>query len=301
MRSFLHKLPVPAGCVALGMIGLGTLLSSIHPLFQIGFGVLSVLFQIGVLLKLCLTDERKAIFRDFVSLSTLSGTSMAMMLTAAQLKKQFSFSPASVIWYAALFFHLFILLFFSRKLLRERPAMSAVRGSWLLVYVGIAAAAISAPAFSANRIGLILLVPAALGAVVLVPLVYRADLLPDNIPAGQKPLFCISAAPCSIWLAGYLSSSSAPSRLSVLLVLVAAQLLYIPALIRCIKTVRQSFSPAFASFTFPFVISASALKQSSALLGLPAPIQIVTVMETLIAVVLCLYTLWLYLRFLFRS
>ena len=301
MKNYLQRLPVPAGCVALGLIGLGTLLGSYVPALLPAAGLLSVLLQISVLLRLFLPGAWKAVCSDYVSLSTLAGTSMAMMLTAAQLKKLFAFPGAVFIWAAAVCFHLFILFLFTRKLLRERPGLPSVRGSWLLVFVGIAAGAISAPAFSAARIGVVLLIPAAAGAVILLPCVYLAALMPGNIPSAQKPLFCITAAPVSIWLAGYLSSSAAPGHLAVSILLIVSQILYIPALLCCLRLLRQPFSPACAAFTFPFVITASALKQASALLSLPAPADLLLYAESLIALLLCGYALWLYLRFLFTG
>ena len=291
MTAFLRRLPVPAGCVALGLIGLGTLLGSISPLFLHVFGILSILLQIAVLLKLFLPGTLKAVCSDTVMFSTLSGTSMALMLTAAQLKKAVSFPGAVWIWYFGLCLHLLILLLFSCRLLQERR---------LLVYVGIAAAAISSPAFGTEKLGLILLLPAAIGAVVLLPLIYRADLQPGNVPPGQKPLFCITAAPVSIWLAGYLSASSSPSRTLASGLLLLAQLLYLPALIRCIRSLRKAFNPAWAAFTFPFVISASSLKQASALLRPPFAAVLLLRAECMIALILCIYVLYQYLRFLFK-
>ena len=300
MTAFLRRLPVPAGCVALGLIGLGTLLGSISPLFLHVFGILSILLQIAVLLKLFLPGTLKAVSSDTVTFSTLSGTSMALMLTAAQLKKAVSFPGAVWIWYLGLCLHLLILLLFSSRLLQERPGFSGARGSWLLVYVGIAAAAISAPAFGTEKLGLFLLLPAAIGAVILLPLIYRADLQPGNVPPGQKPLFCITAAPVSIWLAGYLSASSSPSRTLTSGLLLIAQLLYLPALIRCIRSLRKAFNPAWAAFTFPFVISASSLKQASALLRPPFAAVLLLRAESMIALILCSYVLYQYLRFLFK-
>ena len=281
MTAFLRRLPVPAGCVALGLIGLGTLLGSISPLFLHVFGILSILLQIAVLLKLFLPGTLKAICSDTVTFSTLSGTSMALMLTAAQLKKAMSFPGAVWIWYLGLCLHLLILLLFSCRLLQERPGFSGVRGSWLLVYVGIAAAAISAPAFHTETLGLFLLLPAAIGAVILLPLIYRADLQP-------------------VWLAGYLSASSSPSRTLASGLLLLAQLLYLPALIRCIRSLRKAFNPAWAAFTFPFVISASSLKQASALLRPPFAAVLLLRAESMIALILCIYVLYQYLRFLFK-
>ena len=301
MTAFLRRLPVPAGCLALGLIGLGTLLESISPFFLLAFGILSVLLQIAVLLKLFLPGTLSSVFSDTAALSPLAGTSMALMLTAAQLKKALSFPGALWLWYFGLCLHLLIILRFSFLLFYKRAGLSAVRGSWLLVYVGIAAAAISAPAFGREKIGLFLLLPAAIGAGILLPLIYRADLQPGNVPPGQKPLFCITAAPVSIWLVGFLSVYGSPSGLFVLVLLCFAQVLYVPALIRCLRCLRSLFSPAFASFTFPFVISASALKQASAFLQGPFWTGALLTAECIIALLLCLYVLLLYLRHVFGT
>lgn len=301
MTAFLRRLPVPAGCLALGLISLGTLLERFSTLFFYTLAALSILLQLAVLLKLFLPGTLRVVFSDTVALSTLAGTSMALMLTAAQLKKALAFPGALWLWYFGLFLHLLIILLFSCRLFQERAGLSAVRGSWLLVYVGIAAAAISAPAFGREKIGLFLLLPAAIGAVILLPLIYRADLQPGNIPPVQKPLFCITAAPVSIWLVGFLSVSASPAGLFVLVLLCLAQLLYVPALIRCLRCLRSPFSPAFASFTFPFVISASALKQASAFLQVPFWTGALLTAECIVALLLCLYVLLLYLRHLFAT
>ncbi len=300
MKTFLKKLPIPAGCVALGLIGLGTLLSGQSIMFLWLFGGLSILLQGAVLLKLCMPGVWKSVCENPTALSTLAGTSMAMMLTAAQLKKLSGLPAAAILWLGGILLHLLIVLLFSRLLLLSRPGPKGVRGSWLLVYVGIAASAISGPAFSASRAGLILLIPAALGALVLLPLIFHADRSPGNVPESQKPLFCITAAPVSIWLAGYLSACPQPSVLLTAILMIAGQLLYFPALVRCLRCVKRTFTPAFAAFTFPFVISASALKQSITLLGLSTPFRLLQYAETIIALLLCLYTLALYLRSLFN-
>ena len=59
MKNYLQRLPVPAGCVALGLIGLGTLLGSYVPALLPAAGLLSVLLQISVLLRLFLPGAWK--------------------------------------------------------------------------------------------------------------------------------------------------------------------------------------------------------------------------------------------------
>ena len=297
IRNFLNRLPIPAGCVALGLIGLGTLLSSYSRLFLSLFGGLSFVIQICVLLKLATPEGLRSLAADLISLSTFAGTSMAMMLTAVPMRTVLPFLAAASYWAAGLLLHLALMVFFSVKLLRERVRSKDVRGSWLLVYVGIAAAAISAPAFSMESVCGVLLIPAALGTVILLPLVWRADRL-TSIPQAQRPLFCITAAPVSIWLVGYLSSAPHPSAKLVLILLILGQLLYLPALLRFLCSFRAPFSPSFAAFTFPFVIAATACKKAVAFLTVTGPMRILILLETASALVLCCFVAWKYCRFL---
>lgn len=297
MKALLTHLPVPVGCVALGLIGLAGLLGGYSPLFLWMFGLCSILLQLLLISKLSLPGQLRTACSDLVTLSTLAGYSMALMLTAAQLKPFLPYAAAYGLWCCGLLLHVIIIVLFSRKQLREHPSESAARGSWLLVYVGIAAASISAPAFGMNVIGRILLIPAALGALILVPLILRAE-LKGGIPAGQRPLFCIIAAPVSIWICGYFGSVPECSKALITVLLPLSQLFYLLALWRFIKTCRQPFSPAFAAFTFPFVISATALKKSCTFLGCGETFRALILLEIVIALAGCLYALVGYLRFL---
>ena len=297
IRNFLNRLPIPAGCIALGLIGLGTLLSSYSRLFLFLFGGLSFAIQICVLLKLAAPGGLRQLAADLISLSTFAGTSMAMMLTAVPMRTVLPFPAAALYWAAGLLLHIALMIFFSVNILQNRTASADIRGSWLLVYVGIAAAAISAPAFSAVIVGRVLLIPAALGTVILLPMVWRADRLAP-IPQAQRPLFCITAAPVSIWLVGYLSSAVHPSENLVLILLILGQLLYIPALFRFLRSVRDPFAPSFAAFTFPFVIAATACKKAAAFLMITGPVRILILLETATALVLCCFVVWKYCRFL---
>lgn len=301
IQIYLNKLPVSAGCVALGLIGLAILLDSYHPIFFYLFAALSVLFQAVIILKLVFTKSWRSVLSDYSSFSNLAGTTMALMLTAAQLKIRFDFTGAVIVWNVALIAHILIMILFSKKVILKRPDVSLVRGSWLLVYVGIAAASITAPAFSVKAIGQFLLMPAALGVFVLLPLVYYSSRKSQNIPVGQRPLFCITAAPVSIWLTGYLNSSASPSRTLVILLVIAAQIIYVPALLQCIHTFKNAFSPAIAAYTFPFVISAIALKQSLAFLGLSGSFWLLITAETMVALCLCLLTSGRYIRYLITA
>lgn len=111
-----------------------------------------------------------------------------------------------------------------------------------------------------------------------------------QIPEPAQPLICIYAAPTSLCVAGYVQSVTPKSKGFLLTLLVLASILYVFALIKAIGYLKLKFYPSFAAFTFPFVISAIATKQTMACLAnmkQPMPfLQYVVLIETIIAVYL---------------
>ena len=82
-----------------------------------------------------------------------------------------------------------------------------------------------------------------------------------------------------------------------------ASVLYIFSLVQAVKCLQLKFYPSYASFTFPFAISAVAAKQTMACcanMGQPLPwLQTVVLIETIIAVVLVVYTFIRFMGFIF--
>lgn len=82
---------------------------------------------------------------------------------------------------------------------------------------------------------------------------------------------------------------------------ILATVLYLVVLVKLPKYLKMPFFPSYAAFTFPFVISAIAMKQTMACLanmGSPMSwLNVVVIIETVIAVVLCVYALVRYILF----
>ena len=133
LRNCWNRLPIPAGCVALGLIGLGTLLGAYSRLFLFLLGLLSLAIQICVLIKLLRSGSLKRLYADRASLSTLAGTSMAMMLTAAPMRTVLHLRIAVLYWGAGLLLHLALMIsFFSWSHGTVRPpAQSYIHSGWL--------------------------------------------------------------------------------------------------------------------------------------------------------------------------
>ena len=120
----------------------------------------------------------------------------------------------------------------------------------------------------------------------------------ERSTGSAKPLICIYAAPTSLCIAGYVQSVMPKSYGFLMGMFVVATVIYIFALVKAIGYLKMPFFPSYAAFTFPFVISAIASKQMMACamnMGHPMPfLKYVVLIETIIAVVLVVYT---YIRF----
>ena len=82
------------------------------------------------------------------------------------------------------------------------------------------------------------------------------------IPEAAKPLICIYTAPMSLSLAGYFAVVPDKNFLLITVMQIAAQGLFFFILSLMPRLLRLPFYPSYAAFTFPFVITASALRLS---------------------------------------
>jgi exfoliative toxin A/B len=125
------------------------------------------------------------------------------------------------------------------------------------------------------------------------------------VPEPAKPLLCIYAAPLSLCIAGYVQSVTPKSFTFLIAMLAVATVLYIFALIKMLGYLKLPFYPSYAAFTFPFVISAIAAKQTMACaikLGTPITgLSVLVTIETVIAVVLVVYTYARFIWFIFAK
>ena len=107
----------------------------------------------------------------------------------------------------------------------------------------------------------------------------------------------------SLCIAGYIQSVNPKAFIFLVVMLIVSTILYIFALVQLIKYIKLQFYPSFASFTFPFVITAIALKQAMVCfnnLGHPMPyLRYVVLIETVIAVILVVFVYVSFIKFIF--
>lgn len=304
MKKIIQKVPVPLCGVMLGFAALGNLLQSYGEGIRYACGVVAAFLLILVLLKLILFPGMvKEDLQNPIMASVAATFPMALMLLSTYVKP-FIGMFAKYIWVFAIILHLVLIIYFTMKFI-VKLQMPKVFASYFIVYVGIVVAAVTAPAYEALSIGTAAFWFGFVTLLVLLVLVTIRYAKFKQIPEPAQPLFCIYAAPTSLCVAGYVQSVTPKSKGFLLAMLALATVLYVIALIKAIGYLKLKFYPSFAAFTFPFVISAIATKQTMACLAnmkQPLPfLQYVVLIETIIAVVFVVYTFVRFMQFLFTT
>lgn len=304
MKNIIQKVPLPICGVMLGFATLGNLLQSYGEKVRYACGILACFLLILVLLKLILFPHMIiADMKNPIMASVAATFPMALMLLSTYIKPWIG-NVARFIWFFAILLHIILIIWFTVKFILK-VQMPKVFASYYIVYVGIAAAAVTAPAYNALSIGTATFWFGFITLILLFVLITVRYVKYKEVPEPAKPLICIYAAPTSLCIAGYVQSVTPKSRGFLLAMLIAATILYVFALIKAIGYLKLKFYPSYSAFTFPFAVSAVAVKQTMACLanmGHPIPwLSYIVLIETIIAVVFLLYTFIRYMQFLFTS
>ena len=304
MKDMIKKVPVPLCGVMLGFAALGNLLQSYGEGIRTVCGLVAAFLLVLVLLKLVMFPQMIKEDMKNPIMASVSGTfPMALMLLSTYVKPYIG-AAAMYIWFFAIGLHLVLIVYFTIKFILKLE-MPKVFASYYIVYVGIAVAAVTAPAYEQLGIGTAAFWFGFVTLIALLILVTIRYVKCPNVPEPAQPLICIYAAPTSLCIAGYVQSVTLKSKTFLLAMLAVATVLYIFALVKAIGYLKLKFYPSYAAFTFPFVISGIATKQTMAYLAnMESPMPIlkpVVLIETIIAVVLVVYTFIRFMGFIFAS
>ncbi len=299
--NIIKKVPVPLCGVMLGFAALGNLLQSYGDGYRYACGVVAAILLILILLKLiCYPKMIAEDLKNPIMASVSATFPMAIMLLSTYVAP-FIGQAAFVIWLLAIALHIVLIIYFTATFIVHLK-MPQVHASYFIVYVGIVVAAVTAPTYDQLMIGTVAFWFGLVCLVLLLILVTVRYASLRDVPEAAQPLFCIYAAPTSLCIAGYVQSVTPKSYALLMTLYVVACILYLVGFIRMVSLLRLKFYPSYAAFTFPFVISAIASKQTMACLAnmerpMPA-LNYVVIIETVIAVILVCYTLIRYIMFL---
>ena len=296
--NLIEKIPIPVAGLMLALLSLGNLLQDIHPYLRYLFGAIGIIVLILLILKIILyPDKIREDFKNPVITSSSGTFSMSLMLLSTYLIP-FTPSIAYVLWIIGIVLHIMLMIYFTYHFIIHDFDIFSVYPSYWIVFVGITMAAITSPAHCLEEIGFIFFIIGFIAMAITLPLVvYRYVKHPD-IPDMNKPLICIFTALLSILIVGYLNSAQSISTEFVMGLYLFACLFYIFALYKFIDYRNLKFYPSFAAFTFPFVISALATKGVLNLIGKNAIVENILIAETAIAVLIVVYILIRYVKFL---
>ena len=297
MKNVIKKVSIPVCGVMLGTAALGNLLQNYSEGIRYVCGAFSAFLLVLVLLKLILFPGKVKEDMGNPIMASVAGTFPMSLMILSTYVKPFIGQVSFYIWALAIALHLALIIYFTVKFILKLQ-MSKVFASYYIVYVGIAVAAITAPAYEKPAVGSAAFWFGFVTLIILLVLVTYRYLNFKEIPEPARALVCIYAAPTSLCIAGYVQSVTPKSKGFLLGMFVAATLLYLFALVKAVSFLKLPFYPSMAAFTFPFVISAIAAKQTMACLanmGSPVPaLRIIVLAETVIAVLFVVYT---YVRF----
>ena len=269
--NFLKRVPLPLSGVALGFAALGNLLAAYNMSFKVICGVLAFIGLILITGKYLSDIEAFTTDMKNPVIASVSGTyTMALMLLAVYVKPVVP-AFAIALWYIAIVLHFILIIYFTLNIvlkIKIPDEMMKIAASFFIVYVGIAVASVTAPAFKNIVLGQICFW---IGFILYIPFFiyvsYRYIKL-GNKKIEAKALACIYAAPASLCVAGYIGSFEQKNILFLGGLYIFSLLMYFVGLavatdlfVSFVKNNDFKFYPSLAGLTFPFVISAIATKQ----------------------------------------
>ncbi len=304
MGNIIKKVPVPIAGLMLALAATGNLVLSYGSIYRNIFGVLSAIIALLLIAK---------IFTDFKSISkaltnpvmaSVAPTfSMGIMILSTYIKP-YSVVVGKSVWVLGLIIHCFLILMFTRKFIFKFN-INKVFASYFVVYVGIVVGSVTAPAYGLFAIGKSLFWFGFISYLILLPIVLYRVLVIKGIKEPVIPTITIIAAPASLCLAGYMSSFGNKNMLMVNFLTVLALIMTFSVLLYMPKMLKLKFYPSYSAFTFPFVISAIAIKKTNAFLNSSGNgigiLKYIVKFEELFTVFIVLYVLIRYTKFLLSS
>lgn len=260
----IKNIPIPTAGVMLGLAALGNLLAPYSIIVKIICGILSAL--LGALLFAKIIKYPKLVHADLKGNPVLGSVFATFFMATMQLCTYVApVLPvlSKAVWCLAVAAHIILIIWFSKNFVMNLE-MKNVFPTYFIAYVGIVVGAVTSPIFNCIQLGIYIFYFGFAAYMLLLLLVtYRYIKMPPQ-EAAVKPLICIYTAPMSLSLAGYFAVIPEKSFLMITIMQICAQLLFFFILSLMPKLLRLPFYPSYAAFTFPFVITAIALKQSLA-------------------------------------
>ena len=188
MKKVIKKIPLSLSGVILGFAALGNLLQSYGESVRYVCGMAAAFLLLLLILKLVMFPKLiKEDMQNPIMASVSATFPMALMLLSTYIKPFIS-TGAKIIWFFAICLHIALIVYFTVKFILKIQ-FQKVFASYFIVYVGIAAAAVTAPVFEELKVGVFAFWFGLITLFFLLILVTMRYIKYKNIPESAKPLF----------------------------------------------------------------------------------------------------------------
>ncbi|MEQ9763746.1 TDT family transporter [Streptococcus sp. ZJ151] len=297
----LQKAPLATAGLVLGLLGLGNLLKDLSLVFTATCGFLALLIWLYLLYSM-ISDPKSvkeqmqnplisSVFTTFFMSGFLGVTYLKLFFGGASFVGSL-IRPLWILCFISIVCHMLI---FSAKYLRHF-SLDSVFPSWTVLYIGVAIAGLTAPISGWFGVGQFTIMYGFVATCLVLPFIFKR-LKQSPLPSVVKPNTATICAPFSLVTAAYALSFPQPNPLVMSGLLALAQLFYFYIVLQLPTLLNRPFSPVFSAFTFPLVISATALKNGMAVLGLAGVWDWLLFGEMLLASVIVIGVLIGYIRF----
>jgi len=305
MKNFLKNIPIPICGLILALVSLGNLLKTYGmATFGTIIGLIGMVLMSLILFKIIFTFKHTlSHLKNPIVASVAPTFTMAFMVICTYFLDFVSIQPLlSLLWLGIVCLHFILMFYFTYYFLVKKSVnIQDVYPSWFITFVGIGVITVTSSNFYPEFGRWVFWLTLTLYFILLPIILYRVFRV-KNMEDATLPLITIIAAPGSLCLTGYLNAFDDKNVLIVTLLFVLSQVLYFMILTKLPKLLAVDFYPSYAGFTFPLVISATAITATTEFynqLGLPSALfHWLSIAETIIAVMMVFYVLYKYVMYL---
>ncbi|HBU9552984.1 TPA: TDT family transporter [Staphylococcus aureus] len=301
----LQKAPLVTSGLILGLLGLGNLLKDVSLVLNAICGIFALFIWVHLLCTILnnFKNVKEQLNTPLVS-SVFTTFFMSGFLGTTYLNTYFSdvtiiTSLITPLWLLCLMGIMIHMIIFSIKYLKGF-SLENVYPSWTVLYIGIAIAGLTAPISGFYLIGKLSVIYGFLATCIVLPIVFKR-LKTYPLQTSIKPNTSTICAPFSLVAAAYVITFPKANDLIVIILLVLAQFFYFYIIFKLLKLLKEPFSPVFSAFTFPLVISATALKNSLPVLTYPEIWEWLLFFEITLATLIVLRVFLGYVHFFFKT
>jgi tellurite resistance protein TehA-like permease len=258
----LSRYPTPVGGLALGIASLGLAWERVLPgtsIAEWAAGVAAILLLLMTLRFVLHPQTLRLDLANPVVGAVAPTYAMGWMIVSISVR-QLSPLLATLLWVAAVGIHVAFLAVWARHQARSF-ALPRMVPSWFVPPVGIIVAAVSYRGPDSGLLHTVAVVALYFGMIsyaMMLPVMFFRFIFAENVPLAAMPTLGILAAPASLSLVGYLTLIDPPQPLVVIILEGVAVLMTAIVYVAFVRLLALPFSPAFAAYTFPMAIGATA-------------------------------------------